>query len=203
MTMIDERSALETAMVVSRDAREPVRLAELVPEAMANDAVDAVLAHVDVMLTQLFPPTCTRSLQRLASAERRSGRRLQLVAESSLGRAVCDLTVFAQTGAGDLAAIPGAIHAVLEAAYTTPASAQRVDDPGERIDREQLPGPLGVVLRAALARYRIEVGADVRSRELALLGGVDEAAVQNDVAVPASLARQWLATHGISGFAPA
>ena len=189
------------------DANDSAPLTDLAPEQVAAAAIDAVHAHLDIVLLHLFPPTRGSSLRRLSDADRRSGRWSQIALESALGQAVCELTLFAQTGAGELAAVPGALHSVLEAAFTPAVSARRADDAAYRIDREPFPGPLGLVLRAALARYRIEVGADVTVRELAGLAGVDEETVSRGVqvsgrwvSVRAGVARTWLAARAVPGF---
>ena len=188
-------------------AERAAPLRTLRPDELALDAVGAVLGYLDVLAIHLFPPVRLRDLRGLSMHELRAGGWRERGLDSVLGQSVRDVTRFAQSGAGELAEVPGALQSILEAVYTAAVSAERHYDLADRIDRGCLPGPLGVVARAALARYRIELGAEVSVRELAVLGDADEDDVRSKVdlgghrvEVPAWLARQYLRAQGVAEF---
>jgi len=191
------------------DSAAARRLCDLVPDDTAHEVVEAVLAQLDVLALHLFPPARMSDLRGVGRSSRDQERRREYALQTELGQAVRDLTRFAQTGEGEIGGVPGAIHSVFEAVCTSAIDVDRTREVVDRIDTSDLGSPVGPVLVAALARYRVELGEDVSVRELAALTGLPEAEVQLQaelaglwVSVTAAEARRWLRKRGVPGLGP-
>jgi len=177
--------------------RRPSRLQDLSPDDLAFQTVEAVLAQLDVLAAQFFPPVRMSDLRGLTRRDREGDReqRKRYALATPLGQAVRSLTRFAQTGVGDSLAILCAMESVWQTACISPLEQGGYTNLDQRMI-ELRDHPLSVVLLAALGRCRLDFGADVPVRELAALADTDEEEVRRELdatrAVDAAAASRWL-----------
>jgi hypothetical protein len=153
-----------------------IRLADLTPEAVAAEVVDAVLGHLARYAVPLSP-----------GVELHVG---PARGDTGLGVTVADLTRYAQTGDtadwGDDDGSLDAAQQIHEALYGCPADRLARPDgrePAVYADPEDPTTAIGVVLRAAEGRRRIAAaGGTVPRRWLAALAGVPASTLKTQIA---------------------
>ena len=164
-------------------------LSELDPQAVAADVVRLVIEHLHVT----GDPSETTEIGATAHA-------LALYAQRGLP--VWDWT--------DHGCASDACLSLFSALYSRAAGEQLGGGITDLPDDLEPDDAIGVVLLAALARIRIDQGADVALRELAVLSGLSRRQLQHlaasgeieatDGRVEAADATRWLAARGVPGF---
>lgn len=182
------------------------RLADLDPDALAAEVVEAVRQHIARLALGLQPAHTwdERSVEG---------------GVSTLALTTADLTRFAQSGdTADWGAPSCARDALVEVCG---ALYSRAGEPGtfgvgeiEEVVEGADPSPLGLMLRAAWARVQIAEGSPVDTAQVAALAGLNPRAVRQLVdagelrarlrdgglTVRADEAQRWLAARGVDGF---
>lgn len=187
-----------------RSADAPPLLAELDPERVAADVVDAVRAHIAQTIMRLD----MHSEWRLA----------QNAGAMGLGTTVRLLTLYAQRGLpvfdwGDHGCASDACLEVFAALYTCAGSPEIGGGITDMADDVEPTDAIGVVLLAALARIRLSQRGSVAPRELAVLAGMTDHGVRHLIRsgeiraeqderamkVSSKEAKRWLSARGVKG----
>lgn len=183
-----------------------MKLTTLTPEQVAQDVVDALAAHANLALAHLAP-SVTMAIKTPPTWE---GTSIGIVAHA--------LASYAISGA-NIGEPMTYVKALTAALYARPDSDG--NDPDAPLADTAADTSWRLVIRAALARHAIMLGADSTLRELGWLAGLSLEGVRHQVTVgelkarrkrdrdrpgsPATLvtsadARRWLTSRGIAGF---
>lgn len=181
------------------------RLADLVPEQVAEEACQLVLNHLGRQIFVLSPACTGEELSGLTAEDLARG--------SDLGLTVQDLVRYAQSGdTADWGSQLGALDALQSVCSVLYSQAGQpgIFEVGDLEGVGDPETPLGLALVAAWARVRLHQGEDLRTRELAALGGCTTAHVAHLArageierashgAYSAESARRWLGARGVPG----
>lgn len=174
-------------------------LSEITAEQFAGELEDAVRRQIARLAFSLQPKTIFREITEPGSF-------------SQIGVTAADLWRYAQTGDtsdwGDDSGALDAIQSIAEAVYSPAIGTFGV---GELLDDSDPTTVVGVVLRAAHARYRIESGHAVTCAHLAAAASLALRTVRADATagrlvvsgrdqVSAEEAQRWLAERGVPGY---
>jgi hypothetical protein len=181
------------------DTPPPFALPSLVPQHMAEDALDALLAQVSALSDHAGREAPAPMIERAKRVEH-GDRDAPIV---SVIRAIAQ---FARDG-GPPMAIPDQLESVRDALYSRALQRRTLTDPdGAAV--EQRSAALGYVLTVTKARHALALGSRISVRQLAALGGVSSRQLleamglepEPGLRIDPLSARRWLRSVGVKGY---